>query len=201
MTEIKKACKILNEGGVICFATETVYALACDATNDQAVAKLYAIKKRDKKKPIAIFAQNIEQAQEFLHFDPAEKALAQNFMPGALTLILQKKCDAVKISPFLNEDDKNIGLRIPNHQFSLALLENFNKPIAATSANLSSLPPAVNFEEAQKKFANKANLIIDGGECAHKIASTVVKIDDDLQILREGALPAKKLKEFYERII
>ena len=168
----------LKNNQVICFATETVYALACNASSDIAVARLYEIKKRNLKKPIAVFARDLELAEKFLNFNDIEKKIAKNFMPGMITLVLNKKADS-NISPLLNNNENSLGLRIPNHQFSLKLLATFNGAIAATSANISDQKEATSFLEAEEYFKDKIDLIIDGGVCQHKIASTVLRVDDN----------------------
>ena len=135
------ATRALKNNQIICFATETVYAIACDASSDIAVAKLYEIKKRDIKKPIAVFVKDLAMAKEFLDFNSIEDKIAQNFMPGMITLILNKKTNSeqeLSVSPLLNNNENNLGLRIPNHQFCLKLLRNFGGVIAATSANISN---------------------------------------------------------------
>ncbi|MES2677322.1 MAG: L-threonylcarbamoyladenylate synthase [Pseudomonadota bacterium] len=193
----KIAAEILRNNGIICFATETVYALACDASSDIAVAALYKIKQRDLKKPIAVFVQDLKTAKEFLNFSQAEEAIAKKFMPGMISLVLQKKNliqQKIKISSLLNNNDKNLALRIPDHQFCLELLNEFKGIIAATSANPSNQAAATDFEQAQKYFLNKIDLIIDGGVCLHKIASTVLKVEDGIKIIRSGLITKNQLE-------
>ncbi|MFT6220410.1 MAG: tRNA threonylcarbamoyl adenosine modification protein (Sua5/YciO/YrdC/YwlC family) [Rickettsiales bacterium] len=180
---VSTAIEALKNDGVICFATETIYALSCNAFSDKAVKKLYEIKKRDTSKPIAIFANNLDMAKRFLHFNEIEERVARKFMPGMITLILNKISNT-KLSNYLNVDD-NLGLRIPDHQFCLKLLTKFNQPIAATSANFSK--QALNFCD------NKVDLIIDGGICEHKIASTVLRVENGIKIVRKGLITQREL--------
>lgn len=189
---IKIAIDILNNDGIICFATETVYAIACNAASDQAVLNLYKIKERDKNKPIAIFAPSLENAKNFLVFNELEEKIAKKFMPGMITLILKKKptkdC-SIKISKFLNQEAEDLGLRIPNHKFCLELLSRFDGIIAATSANISNQDAATDCDMVKKYFAEKVDLLIDGGVCVHKIASTVLKVvDKNIKIIRKGLI-------------
>ncbi len=193
----KIAAEILRNDGVICFATETVYALACNGSSDLAVAKLYKIKKRNLKKPIAVFVKDLLVAKEFLHFNKTEDAIAKKFMPGMITLVLKKKPieeQKIKVSLLLNNNDQNLGLRIPDHKFCLELLNEFNGVIAATSANLSDQEASVSFEGAMQYFQNKVDLIIDGGICANKISSTVLKIEDGIKIIRSGLITKNQLE-------
>ena len=191
----EKAVEILKSGGVIAFATDTVYGLACDALNDDAVKKLYELKNRKLSNPIAIFVENLEIAHRFVKFDDKSMKIAKNFMPGALTLVLEKK-EGNKISDLLNKNDSYIGLRIPNHQFSLELLRNFKGVLAVTSANLSNQISSTNISQIKEYFQDNLDLIIDGGELSNK-ASTVIKIvDDEVKILRDGALDKDKILSF-----
>ncbi len=195
---IKIAAEILKNDGVICFATETVYAIACDASSDLAVRKLYEIKKRDPKKPIAVFTSDLKTAKEFLEFNSIEESIAKKFMPGMVTIILNKKSNPnqkIKVSKLLNNNDQSLGLRIPNHKFCLELLNEFQGIIAATSANISASEAAINFEQTLNYFQNKVDLIIDGGICTHKMASTVLRIEDDkIKIIRPGLIEKNQLE-------
>ena len=194
------ATKALWDDKIICFATETVYALACNASSNLAVEKLYKIKKRDLKKPIAIFVKDLTIAKEFLKLSSLENKIAQSFMPGMITLILEKKSannKQISVSPLLNQGDSSLGLRIPNHQFCLKLLNAFDGIIAVTSANISNQEAAINPTQVAKYFKDKVNLIVDGGVCEHKISSTVLRIKNNkASILREGLITKDLIDSF-----
>jgi L-threonylcarbamoyladenylate synthase len=195
------ASRILKEGGVICFATETVYALACDAGSDVAVQKLYNLKKRNPIKPISVMVGDLEVARKFLEINPAEEKIANSFMPGSITLVLKKKDRATNkllISEFLNSGKNTLGLRIPNHKFSLVLLREFGGIMAATSANISAKTPAISFSSALEYFDDNVDLIIDGGVCCDKIPSTVLKVDgpdNKINIIRNGKIGIESLNK------
>ncbi|MFT5703295.1 MAG: L-threonylcarbamoyladenylate synthase [Rickettsiales bacterium] len=193
---LKMASEILKNDGIVCFATETVYAVACNAGSDLASKRLYEIKNRDPKKPIAVFVKNLTEVKRIFYLSKEEETIAKNFMPGMITLILKKKkIDKKMISSVLNNDDQNLGIRIPNHKFCLKLLNEFDGIIAATSANPSQKDPAINFFLATKYFMNKVDLIIDGGVCDHKIASTVLKVEGGIQVIREGLVTKNQLEQ------
>jgi L-threonylcarbamoyladenylate synthase len=191
------AAKNLRQGKIICFATETVYALACNAQDENAVKSLYQVKSRNFKNPISIWTENLQKAEEFLQFSANEKKIAKKFFPGPITLILKKKTvkNNAEICKLLNNNQSELGLRIPDHQFSLALLNEFNGVIAATSANISTQIAADNFSQALQYFDKKIDLIIDGGSCKHKIASTVLKIDEqNIKIIRAGLITKQQIE-------
>lgn len=194
---ISEAIKTLKSGGIISFATETVYALACDAGNDDAVKKLYHIKQRQKNKPIALMVKDLTTIKKNFILNKEEEIVADKFMPGAITLILQKKDSDNQLSNLINEGSNMFGVRIPNHQFTLSLLKNFNDLIAATSSNISNQQPSINASDVISYFNNEIDLLIDGGICTQKIASTVVKINgkQNIEILREGLITKNQILE------
>jgi L-threonylcarbamoyladenylate synthase len=181
------ANEFLRNGKVISFATDTIYGIAVDASNDRAVERLYQIKKRDEKKPIAIFVPNIETAEKIFIFDELAKEIAKEFLPGALTLVLETREEAEKIlSKKLNSNgDKFIGFRIVDRIFIKNLFEKFDGILAVSSANISGSTPAKNADEIEK-FLPEIDLLIVG-EVSGKIASTVAKIiDGKINIIRQG---------------
>jgi len=189
---ILQAVKILNSGGVIAFATDTIYGIACDANNEKAVKKLYKLKKRDEEKAIAVFVKDLDMAKKIAIFDDLSLKIANKFLPGALTLILPKK-DNNKISNLVNKNNQYIGIRIPNHEFSLKLLEKFSGILAVTSANIADQKPAENILQIQQYFLDDIDLIIDAGVLENK-SSTIVKVNNDkIQILREGLITQEEI--------
>ena len=185
----KLASQFLKDGKIIAFATDTIYGIAVDASNDKAVEKLYQVKRRNKNKPIAIFLPDLKAAKEIFIFDDLAKNIAKKFMPGALTLVLETKVEAKKIlSNNLNLNNDNfIGFRIIDKKFTQNLFEEFNGILAVSSANLSGNLPLDDAIEIQNQI-NEIDLIISG-ETNLKIASTVAKIcKGEINILRQGPL-------------
>lgn len=196
---IATSCEFLRAGKVISFATDTVYGLAVDAANERAVERLYNLKKRDLKKPIAIFLRDIKTAEKIFYFDKIAKKIADRFLPGALTLVLKQKVQSdIKIAANLNCDAENfLGFRIINRDFIEKLLAEFDGVIAVTSANKSGQEAATNSENIKKYFADcDLDLIVDGGDLAQKNISTVVKIvDEKITILRHGVISESLIKQ------
>jgi len=186
------ACNFLRAGKIISFATDTVYGVAVDAANSKAVEKLYTLKNRDEKKPIAIFVKNLESAERIFLFDEISEKIAKKFLPGSLTLVLKTKAETLSLlAQNLNQNsDGFLGFRIVDRQFITNLLEKFNGILAVTSANLAGQTPANSADEVKKYFANcNLDLLIDGGNSEGKIASTVIKISDKkITLLRQGSI-------------
>jgi L-threonylcarbamoyladenylate synthase len=188
---IKLAVNFLQEGKLIAFATDTIYGIACNASNEKAVEELYKIKNRQKNKPIAIFPKNLNQAKEILKFDDLANKTADKFLPGALTMVLERKENSkIKLASNLNQNNDNfLGFRLVDKKFIQDLLNEFDGILAVTSANISNDSAAISAKEVKDYFYNQDILIIDGKITKHKIASTVIKITNNkLEILRQGAV-------------
>lgn len=194
---VNLACEALKNGEVIAFATDTVYGIACDAANSNAVKKLYDIKKRDEKKPIAIFVKNLAMAEKIFLFDNLSKKIAQNFLPGSITLVLQKKINSsIKLAANLNPQDNSLGFRIVDRKFITELMSNFSGVLAVSSANLSNQNPALTAKDVEKYFLNSTlKLIVDGNCKKNAEVSTVIKVTNEkMEILRLGAVAPKLLE-------
>lgn len=184
----------LRSGGIVSFATETVYALACDAKNDVAISRLYEIKNRDANKPIAIWLKDIVAAKEVFFLNSIEEKIVNTLMPGPITLVAQKRSNFLT-SHLLNSASNFLGLRIPNHKFCLDLLKKFNGVIAATSCNLSGDLPALNASQVIKNLGNKIDLLVDGGSCPSSLPSTVLRVlsNGNLEIIRQGSMASQDI--------
>lgn len=192
---VEKIIALLKQGEVIAFPVDTIYGVAVDATNCAAVEKLYQLKKRDEKKPIAIFLPNIKAAQEIFTFDKTTKNIVEKYLPGALTVVAKVNENAKKIlAKNLNKNDDNfLGFRIVDSFFVQNLFKKFDGILAVSSANISALQPAQSADEIAQYFPELALII--SGEIKYKRASTVIKITDNkIELIRPGALEIDELK-------
>lgn len=190
LNAIDLAIEFLKAGKIIAFATDTIYGLACDASNDKAVESLYKIKNRDKKKPIAILLKDLKAAEKIFIFDKTAKKIAKKFLPGALTIILKTKSEVKNISKKLNSNlDDFLGFRIIENEFVKNLFQKFDGALALTSANISTQESATTALEVKKSFQDLDILLIDGGKTKEKIASTIIKISNNqITLLRNGKI-------------
>lgn len=159
---IMKAVQILREGGAVVVPTDTVYALAADATNDEAIRRLFQIKKREKGKPIPIFADTMARAKQiaFIEERKLEETLHHHW-PGTFIAILYAR---EVVSPLARaRGGLTVGARIPDLRFLRDLIRALGKPITGTSANLSGEKPATTAEEIS--LLKGIDMIIDGGMC------------------------------------
>lgn len=185
---LKTVVEILKKGGVIIYPTETAYGIGCDATNNEAVKKIYLIKKRSGKKPLSVIFGSISDAKKYVSLDKKAAKLIKKFMPGPLTLVSKPKKQLVA-SP-----ENEIAFRIPSGLFALNLAKKFKKPITATSANISGKKPIYSFNEAFRLFHNKVDAIVDKGSLPRKKVSTIFSLID-MKILREGVINEKEIKK------
>ena len=179
--------EILNGKIIIC-GTDTLYGLCANALDENAVKKVYELKKRDPNKPISIFLKDKEDIEKYAYTNDISKKIIDKFLPGALTIILKKK----DIIPDIVSKDY-IGIRIPD---SKIIRELSIIPLTATSANLSGEEPPTSADEINEELKEKVHLIIDTGVCKYKTPSTIIKIvNDNIELIREGAIPFKEIKK------
>jgi L-threonylcarbamoyladenylate synthase len=182
---VATAASILRSGGLVAFPTETVYGLGADATNADAVRKIFAAKGRPSTNPLIAHVSDADIARRYCTSWPETASkLAAAFWPGPLTLVLPKVPAIVTdVSAGLG----TVGLRVPNHPLALELLRAFNGPVAAPSANRSNHVSPTRAEHVREELGDSVDLILDGGPCAVGIESTVLDLASDRpRILRLG---------------
>ena len=192
---ITQAIKDIEQGKLVCFPTETVYALAANALNMQAIEKIYTIKGRDFNKPLALLLKDIASAKEVVKTNKNFDKLAKAFCPGPITFIMQKSA-TYPLPSGLNSGVDTIAVRIPKNDIALDILQKANCYIVATSVNPSGKKEATNAKQAQEYFGDKIETIIDGGECDLKVASTIVDLSEGtIKIVREGIITEEMIQE------
>lgn len=192
-SELNKIKEILDNDGVIIFPTDTVYGIACNCFSEKAIKKVFDIKKRPENKPINVLSNNLDKIKLVSkNISEKENFLIDKYMPGALTIILDKN---EKVSDILTAGLDTIGVRIPKNNISLRILENVSYPLATTSANISGDSAGIKITDFLKEFDGVVDAIIDGGETDLKVASTIVRAESDnkLKIIREGTLKIKEM--------
>jgi L-threonylcarbamoyladenylate synthase len=190
---ITKAVKILRAGGLVAFPTETVYGLGADATNADAVRKIFAVKGRPSTNPLICHVADAKVAQRYARAWPlAASRITQRFWPGPLTIVLEKTAEIVsEATAGLN----TVGLRAPNHPLTLQLLRAFDRPLAGPSANKSTHVSPTTAQHVRDEFGTEIDLILDGGACAVGIESTVLDLSTDHPtILRPGGVSREQIE-------
>jgi len=193
---IVEAAKIMLNGGTAVFPTDTVYGLGCDATNEQAVRKIFKIKKRKESQPLAIIVRDIAMAKKVAFVDKRLEKALNLVWPGAVTIVLWKK---YKLPEILTAKEQTIGLRIPDYKLTQFLAENMGRPFVATSANISGQQATNKIGEVLNYFEKslgKPDLILDAGDLKFCEPSTVLDLSKTKpKITRIGPVDKKKLLE------
>jgi L-threonylcarbamoyladenylate synthase len=193
---VERAARLLRDGQLVSFPTETVYGLGADARNEAAVRRIFAAKGRPADHPLIVHIAEASFLSRWARSVPSgARALAQAFWPGPLTLVLSRAHD---VSDAITGGQDTVGLRVPAHAVAQALLARFaalgGEGIAAPSANRFGGISATTAQHVADDFGETIALILDGGACPHGIESTIVAfVDGESVLLRPGALPIKEL--------
>ena len=196
-TVIQGASQALSQGNLIAFPTETVYGLGADATNPDAVKRIYEVKGRPSDHPLIVHIASLDQMDQWA-IDIPEYAitLARDFWPGPMTLVLKR---STKAKNFITGGQDTVALRVPAHPIALSLLQEFKEGIAAPSANrFGSVSPttAEAVEEELKDYLSPQDLILDGGQCLVGVESTIIDCTKQTPfILRPGAITGAMIEE------
>lgn len=172
---INAALKVLKQGGVLVYPTETAYALGCDWTSRKAKNKIYKIKGREASKKLPVIVADLKMAKKYGKFDEVSEKLAKKHWPGALTII-----------------SNNLAMRVSSNKISNLLAKKLGKPLVSTSANVSGKGNCYSAEEILNQFKNKKykpDLILDAGKLRKVKSSTIVKVEEgNVQVLRKGSV-------------
>jgi L-threonylcarbamoyladenylate synthase len=184
-----EAARVFGAGGLVAFPTETVYGLGADATNGEAVARLYAAKDRPAFNPLIAHVIDSVAAQALGHFDADAARLAAALWPGPLTLVLPKTA-ACPVADLATAGLDSIAVRVPDHAVARQILQVFGKPVVAPSANRSGHVSPTTAAHVAADLSGRIDLIIDGGPTAVGVESTIVAcLGGEPTLLRPGGLP------------
>ena len=178
---LREAARTLAEGGLVVYPTETVYGLGADATNPDAIERVFEAKGRDRDKPVSMAVPDSDAARELVRAPPRTRRFLDEFLPGPVTVLCEKR---ERVPNALTGGRDHVGVRIPDHEVALALLEEF-APVTATSANRSGESNARR-AAAVPESIREAATVLDGGETPGG-ESTVVNVESG-DIVRRGLL-------------
>ncbi|MBX2970873.1 MAG: threonylcarbamoyl-AMP synthase [Cyclobacteriaceae bacterium] len=193
-TDIERAASLLTQGELVAIPTETVYGLAGNALNVEAVAKIFAAKNRPQFDPLIVHIPALSFAKNYVTEIPKKaERLAQLFWPGPLTLVLEKKDDT--IPALVTSGLKTVGFRCPDHPLTRKLLATLPFPVAAPSANPFGYVSPTTPEHVNEQLGNKIGYILDGGTCTIGIESTIVGFEGgEPVVLRLGGLSLERIE-------
>ena len=193
--DILAAAQALREGKLIAFPTETVYGLGADATNDAAVARVYAAKGRPSFNPLIAHVPDLESAFALGEFSAEAQALAQAFWPGPLSLVVPRRPDC-PVSLLASSGLDSIAIRVPSHPVALELLRAVGRPVVAPSANPSGRISPTTAEHVRRHLKDKLAMVLDGGRCKVGVESSVVSFMEGApKLLRQGGVPRREIEK------
>jgi L-threonylcarbamoyladenylate synthase len=192
---LQEAAELLRAGELVAFPTETVYGLGGDATNDRAVAGIFAAKGRPSFNPLIAHVAELAAAEREAEFTAAARTLATRFWPGPLTLVLKRRPDC-RISLLASAGLDTVALRMPSHPAARRLLRLTGAPVAAPSANPSGAVSPTTAEHVRAGLGGRVELILDAGPCPVGVESTVVGFDEAGRgrLLRPGGVTVEALE-------
>ena len=191
-TNIDEAVKVLLEGGVVGMPTETVYGLAALALNSQAVKRVFDIKNRPYRHPLIVHVANSEEAKKWGKFNDHATQLSRAFWPGPLTLLLPRTS---LVPDWITGGRDTVAIRVPSHPVTQELLTRVGHGVVAPSANKFGKVSPVLAAHVIHDLGNEVDLVLDGGECAVGVESTIVEcIGDAVQILRHGGITREQIE-------
>ncbi|MCI5046107.1 MAG: threonylcarbamoyl-AMP synthase [Aquisalinus sp.] len=189
-----KAADLLAQGGLVVVPTETVYGLAADATNDNAVARIFEAKGRPSFNPLIIHVENAAMAGEWAEISPLAEKLAAAFWPGALTLVLPRRA-GTRLSRLVSAGLDTVAVRCPASGPAQAVLAALGRPFAAPSANRSGSISPTRATHAAKTLSDKVDLILDAGPCDIGVESTIIRVEGgQIYLLRPGGLSVEAIE-------
>lgn len=191
---ISRAAELLEGGDIVVFPTETVYGLGAVAHNPYAVAKIFEVKRRPHFDPLIVHLDGCDRLTEYASDIPSDaKILMKRFWPGPLTMILKKR---PSIPDIVTAGLSTVGIRVPSHPVALELLRVLRKPIAAPSANPFGYMSPTRVRHVTKTFADRVPLVLDGGDSAYGIESTIISFrQGGVFVHRHGAVSVEELSE------
>ncbi len=191
---LKQIANSIIEGKIIIFPTETVYGIGTNGFDKSAIDKLYTTKKRSYDKPISLLVGSYDMIEKVAeNLSSTEKKIINKFFPGPLTLIVKKNKN---IPDILTANTEYVGVRMPQNDTALKIINAVGKPMAVTSTNISGMEANIDFEKSYKEFNDKVDYIIDGGVAKIGVASTVIQIvNDEIEVFREGIISKEEIEK------
>ena len=193
MPELHQAVNMLQAGGVVAFPTETVYGLGADASNPEAVNKIYQLKGRPTSHPLIVHIADANLLANWAReIPPAASKLAAAFWPGPLTLVLWR---APQVSDVVTGGQDTVAVRVPSHPIAQQLLRAFGSGVAAPSANRFGHVSPTRAEHVREEFGDEVTIVLEGADCEIGLESTIVScIESTPRLLRPGAITLSQLR-------
>lgn len=196
-----KIGKLLKEGNLIIYPTDTVYGVGGIIESDESIAKIYKAKERSFKSPLIVLVSDVSKIEKIAYIEEKNREkiekLIKEFWPGGLTIILNKKDNVPDI---MVSGGKTVGVRMPNLDTALKIIEAAGGLLPTTSANISGETTPRSYDELSEEFKERVEILVDGGRCPIGNASTIIDMSDKPKILRTGAISIEDIEKIIGKL-
>jgi L-threonylcarbamoyladenylate synthase len=196
---VSRAAEIVKSGGIVVYPTDTSYGLGCDPRILEALERLVAVKRRDRRLGVPLLFNDLRQCEKYHEFGSLELVIARLFWPGMLTLVVEARPD---VPEHITAGRSTIAIRVPNHDIPRGIAQKIGGPLVGTSANRSGGPSPFNVAVAIDQLGEEVDLYIDGGPSQSVENSTIIGVEHSeeegppsIKVYREGQLPISTLSE------
>ncbi|MCF0170911.1 MAG: threonylcarbamoyl-AMP synthase [Fusobacterium varium] len=199
--DYNKIGKLLKEGNLIIYPTDTVYGVGGIIESDESIAKIYKAKERSFKSPLIVLVSDVSKIEKIAYIEEKNREkiekLIKEFWPGGLTIILNKKDNVPDI---MVSGGKTVGVRMPNLDTTLKIIEAAGGLLPTTSANISGETTPRSYDELSEEFKERVEILVDGGRCPIGNASTIIDMSDKPKILRTGAISIEDIEKIIGKL-
>lgn len=199
--DYNKIGKLLKEGNLIIYPTDTVYGVGGIIESDESIAKIYKAKERSFKSPLIVLVSDVSKIEKIAYIEEKNREkiekLIKEFWPGGLTIILNKKDNVPDI---MVSGGKTVGVRMPNLDTALKIIEAAGGLLPTTSANISGETTPRSYDELSEEFKERVEILVDGGRCPIGNASTIIDMSDKPKILRVGAISVEDIEKIIGKL-
>lgn len=199
--DYNKIGKLLKEGNLIIYPTDTVYGVGGIIESDESIAKIYKAKERSFKSPLIVLVSDVSKIEKIAYIEEKNREkiekLIKEFWPGGLTIILNKKDNVPDI---MVSGGKTVGVRMPNLDTALKIIEAAGGLLPTTSANISGETTPRSYDELSEEFKERVEILVDGGRCPIGNASTIIYMGDKPKILRTGAISIEDIEKIIGKL-
>ena len=180
---VDKAVQILEDGGLIAYPTDTYYGIGCDLFNKKGIDRLYALKDRDRKKPLSFLCPDLSDVAKYAHVSNFAYRTMRQLTPGPFTFVLE----ATRVVPMMMQTkQKQVGIRVPQAPLMLEISRRLGRPVVTTSATDEDGNPLIDAKDIKAALGNRVELILDGGVQPNEPSTIVSLIGDRIEVLRQG---------------
>ncbi len=180
---VERAVKVLEDGGLIAYPTDTYYGVGCDLNSKKAIDRLYGVKNRDRRKPLAILCPDLSDVAKYAKVSNFAYRIMRQLTPGPFTFVLE----ATKLVPdMMQSKQKQVGIRVPQAPLMLAIAAMLGRPIVTTSATDMDGVVLTDAKEIKEALGQRLDLILDGGPQPDEPSTVVSLLDDQIEVLRQG---------------